>query len=111
MSTNKPPQDSSSDDIDFINLLERTFLFFRRYRVAFIIAIIAGIAMGCIKYYSSGKTYKSRLILHSSFLTNLEEIEIINSWDELLKRNEYTTLAQSLNCGEAMLQKVAGLEG
>ena len=111
MSTNKPPQDSSSDDIDFINLLERTFLFFRRYRIAFIIAIIAGIAMGCIKYYSSGKTYKSRLILHSSFLTNLEEIEIINSWDELLKRNEYTTLAQSLNCGEAMLQKVAGLEG
>jgi hypothetical protein len=111
MSINKAPQNSSSDEIDFINLLERTFLFFRRYRIAFMIAILVGIAIGCIKYYSSGKMYKSRLILHSSFLTNLEEIEIINSWNELLKRNEYATLAQSLNCSEAMLQKVASLEG
>ena len=111
MSTNSSPQNSSSDDIDFINLLERTFLFFERYRIAFMIAILVGIAVGCIKYYSSVKMYKSRLILHSSFLTNLEEIEIINSWDELLKRNEYTTLAQSLNCSEVILSKVAGIEG
>jgi hypothetical protein len=111
MSTNSSPQNSSSDDIDFINLLERTFLFFRRYRIAFIIAILVGIAIGCLKYYSSGKMYKSRLILHSSFLTNLEEIEIINSWNELLKRNEYTTLAQSLNCSEVILSKVASIEG
>ena len=53
---------------------------FRKYRIAFMIAILVGIAIGCIKYYSSGKMYKSRLILHSSFLTNLEEIEIINPW-------------------------------
>ena len=111
MSTNSSPQNSSSDDIDFINLLERIFLFFRKYRIAFIIAIIAGITMGCVKYYSSVKMYKSRLILHSSFLTNLEEIEIIDYWNELLKRHEYTTLAQSFNCREAMLGKVASIEG
>ncbi len=111
MSTNKPQQITSSDDIDLINLLERTFLFFRRYSILFIIAIIIGVSLGCIKYFSSGKIYKSRLILHSSFLTNLEEIEIIKYWDELLKRNEYTTLSQSLNSPEAMLRRVASIEG
>ncbi len=101
----------ASDDIDLINIIERAFLFFRRYRIAFIIAIVVGIGLGGFRYYSSGKIYKSRLILHSSFLTNLEEIEIINYWNELLKRNEYTALAQSFNCDENMLQDVVSIEG
>jgi len=101
----------ASDDIDLINIVERAFLFFRRYRIIFVIAIVVGIALGCLRYYTSGKIYKSRLILHSSFLTNLEEIEIINYWNELLKRNEYTALAQSFNCDESILQSVLSIEG
>ena len=73
--------------------------------------MVAGIALGCFRYYSSGKIYKSRLILHSSFLTNLEEIEIITYWNELLKRNEYNALAQSFNCDENMLHDVVSIEG
>jgi len=107
---NGKEQHIASDDIDLINIVERAFLFFRRYRIAFIIAIVAGIALGCVKYYTSGKIYKSRLILHSSFLTNLEEIEIISYWNELLKRNEYSALAQSFNCNENMLQNVLSIE-
>jgi len=101
----------ASDDIDLINIVERAFLFFRRYRSTFLVAVIAGIALGCLRYYTSGKMYKSRLILHSSFLTNLEEIEIINYWNELLKRNEYAALAQSFNCDEKMLHSVVSIEG
>jgi len=108
---NGKAQNIASDDIDLINIAERAFLFFRRYRIAFIIATVAGIALGCLRYYTSGKIYKSRLILHSSFLTNLEEIEIINYWNELLKRNEYTALAQSFNCDENMLHDVLSIEG
>ena len=108
---NGKAQDIASDDIDLLNIAERAFLFFRRYRMTFIIAIVAGIALGCLRYYSSGKIYKSRLILHSSFLTNLEEIEIINYWNELLKRNEYNALAQSFNCDENMLHGVVSIEG
>src|SRR5678810_977000 len=99
---NGKAQHIASDDIDLINIVERAFLFFRRYRVTFIIAIVAGIALGCFRYYTSGKIYKSRLILHSSFLTNLEEIEIITYWNELLKRDEYKALAQSFNCDESL---------
>jgi hypothetical protein len=108
---NGKAQDIASDDIDLINIAERAFLFFRKYRVALIIATVAGIALGCFRYYTSGKIYKSRLILHSSFLTNLEEIEIINYWNELLKRNEYTALSQSFNCDETMLRDVVSIEG
>src|SRR5437764_9723712 len=97
------PQYSTSDDIDLVNILERAFLFFQKYRKVFLISVIAGIALGCLKYYTSGKMYKSRLILHSSYLTNLEEIEIIDYWNELLKRTEYAALAQSFNCDEGML--------
>ena len=100
-----------SDDIDLLNIAERTLIFFRRYRVLFIIAIVAGVALGCLRYYTSGKIYKSRLILHSSFLTNLEEIEIISYWNELLKRTEYGALAQSFNCDENMLHDVVSIEG
>src|SRR5215470_2271665 len=102
---------ASSDDVDLVNILERALLFFRRYRLALIIATVTGIALGFLKYYTSGKIYKSRLILHSSFLTNLEEIEIITYWNELLKRNEYTALSQSFNCDENLLHDVVSIEG
>ena len=108
---NGKAQNTASDDIDLINIVERAFLFFRRYRVTFIIAIVAGIALGCFRYYTSGKIYKSRLILHSSFLTNLEEIEIITYWNELLKRDEYKALGQSFNCDESLLHEVVSIEG
>ena len=108
---NGKAQNTASDDIDLINIVERAFLFFRRYRVTFIIAIVAGIALGCFRYYTSGKIYKSRLILHSSFLTNLEEIEIITYWNELLKRDEYKALAQSFNCDESLFHEVVSIEG
>jgi hypothetical protein len=108
---NGKAQNIVSDDIDLINIVERAFLFFRRYRIMLMIATVAGIALGCFRYYTSGKIYKSRLILHSSFLTNLEELEIINYWNELLKRNEYKALAQSFNCDETLLHDVVSIEG
>jgi hypothetical protein len=108
---NGKAQNIVSDDIDLINIVERAFLFFRRYRIMLMIATLAGIALGCFRYYTSGKIYKSRLILHSSFLTNLEELEIINYWNELLKRNEYKALAQSFNCDETLLHDVVSIEG
>jgi hypothetical protein len=111
MTAEKVPHNTSPDDIDLINLLERMFFFFRRFRKVFVIAIIAGILLGFAGYFLSPKMYESKLILHSSDLTNQEELEIIDYWNQLLKRNEYKILAPVLNCSEELLHRVVSLQG
>lgn len=109
MAENKPNQ--PSDDIDLISLLERIYLFFRRFGRIFLIAIIVGILLGGLGYFLSPKIYQSKLILHSSYLTNQEQIEIIDYWNQLLTRNERKVLAPILNCSEELLNHVISLEG
>ncbi|TMI97863.1 MAG: hypothetical protein E6H06_00710 [Bacteroidetes bacterium] len=105
------PQQNPEDDVDLISLLERMVLFFRRFGGIFIVAAITGILLGCLVYFTSSKIYRSRMILHSSYLTNEEQIEIVDSWNELLKRNERVTLGHILNCDESLLNDVTSMEG
>ena len=111
MTENKTNPEIRSDDIDLIGLLERVYLFFRRFRKVFFIAILAGILLGVIVYFLSPKLYQSKLILHSSYLTNQEEIEIIDYWNQLLQKNERKILNPILDCNEELLNKVISLEG
>jgi hypothetical protein len=94
---------SASEDIDLLLLIERCVLFFRKYKWTFIIATIAGVVLGTGFYFSLSKVYKSRLIAHSFMLTNQEEIEIVDNWNELLKKKEYTALASAFHCPENIL--------
>jgi hypothetical protein len=110
MKAHKPQQDHPSDDIDLINLLERMILFLRRYRTVFIIAIIVGVLLGVLGYSLSPNLYKSRIILHSTYLTNSEQIQVVYYWNELLKRGEYKVLAQTFNCTETVLHNLASLK-
>src|SRR5436190_14970852 len=109
MTENNPNQ--PSDDIDLISLLERIYLFFRRFGRIFLIAIIVGILLGGVGYFLSPKIYQSKLIMHSTYLTNQEQIEIIDYWNQLLARNERKILAPILNCNEELLNQVISLEG
>jgi len=95
-----------SEDIDLLLLVERGILFFRKYRWVFIIAILLGISSGLYFFFSIPKTYKSRMIVHSFVLTNQEEIQIVNNWNELLKKKEYDALINELHCKEDILHKV-----
>jgi hypothetical protein len=110
MTEAKPQRVTSEDEVDLISLLERAALFFRRFRLLFIAAAIIGILLGCVVYFISPKIYKSRMILHSSYLTNMEQIEIIDYWNELLKRNEKGTLAQILGCDGPMVNDLVSCE-
>jgi LPS O-antigen subunit length determinant protein (WzzB/FepE family) len=102
-------QENKSDDLDLINLFERAFSFFRNYGRLIVIFSIAGILAGFAFYKSSPKLYESTLLLHSSILSNTEQINIIENWNDLLRDGEYATLAERLNCDPAMLQKVANI--
>jgi hypothetical protein len=110
MSEAKPQRTTSEDEVDLISLLERATLFFRRFSLLFIIAGIIGILLGCLIYFISPRIYKSRMILHSSYLTNMEQIEIIDYWNELLKRSERGTLAQILVCDGPVLNDLVSCE-
>jgi hypothetical protein len=92
---NAPP-----DDIDLLLLIERIIVFFSRYKWLFIIAIILGLSFGIFAYRSLPNIYTSRMVLHSYILTNQEHIQVIENWNQLLKRKEYAVLAGALNCPE-----------
>jgi len=104
-------QSAPAEDIDLLLLIERAVLFFRRYKWIFIGALVLGIASGIFIYSSLPKIYKSRLIAHSFILTNQEEIQIIDNWNELLSKHEYTSLGKIFNCSERMLHSVKQIKG
>jgi hypothetical protein len=94
---------TSSEDIDLLVLLERGILFLSRYKWVFIIAATAGLGLGLFFYLSLPKVYQSRLIVHSYLLANQEEIQIVDNWNELLKKKEYPALAAAFHCRENIL--------
>jgi len=98
--------DSQPDDIDLLALLERSILFFKKYKWIFLAAILLGLLLGLLRYRSLPKLYKSRLILHSIVLTNQNDIQIVANWNALLTSRGYTELAADFNCQEDILHKV-----
>jgi len=109
MSENQSGQANKSDDLDLINLVESVFSFFRNYSKLIAFFSIAGILAGYTLYKISPKQYESTLLLHSSTLTNTEQINIIENWNALLRDGEYAALGERLNCDSAMLKKVANI--
>ena len=97
---------ASNDDIDLLQLIERFIVFFKKYRWTFFAACVLGIASGFYYYRSLPKTYTARLIVHSFLLTNQEEIQIIEAWNQLLQKKDYTRLTALFNCKEGVVQSL-----
>ena len=98
--------DNREDEMDLIVLAEKTFSFFSRYGRLIAAASIAGMLLGLLLFFVLPKRYSSTLLLHSFTLTNTEHINIIENWNELLKKGEYEALGRDLNCDPNMLKKV-----
>src|SRR5687767_8187630 len=82
-----------SEDIDLLLLAERSIGFFKSYKWLFITAAFAGLIAGYLFYRSMPVVYKSRLVVHSYVLTNQEQLQIVNNWNQLLKKGEHAVLA------------------
>lgn len=106
---NKPVQ-NNNDEIDLIQVLERISRFLSNNKKLLIIAAIAGIFCGYAIYFLRPKLFSSTLILHSQVLANSEEIEIIETWNEMLKNGEYDILSKKFNCSEAVLRNLRSLK-
>ena len=105
----RQPSHNETDDIDLLNLLERTLRFFSKYRWLFVGAILTGCLAGYLLFASIGKTYDSKMVVHSNMLTNQEEMQIVRNWNQLLTRGEHQVLSGSLNIDPSLLGKVKKL--
>lgn len=99
--------ENKKDDLDLIALLERIFSFFSKYGKLIAVCSIAGMLIGILLFFVLPKRYSSTLLLHSFTLTNTEHINIIDNWNQLLKKGEYEALSKDLNCDPGMLEKVS----
>jgi len=96
MSAETKHTNATADDIDLLLLFERILIFFRKYKWTFLIASVLGLASGIFVYCVLPTIYGSRLVAHSFLLTNQEHIKIIENWNDLLRKKEYSELSASL---------------
>jgi len=101
--------ESSPDELDLIVVVEKMVAFFNRFFYILIIFPAIGIIAAFLLFLSTEKKYTSVLVLHSSILTNLENIEIIENWKTLLRKKEYNTLSGIWNCNPDLVKKVKKL--
>ena len=96
----------SEDEVDLFILLDKVIRFIKRF--GFLILMTGGLgliaALGF--YYLAPKKYSSRLILRPSTLTNLEYMQIVNTWNDLLYSKDYDLLAASMNIEPRILHNV-----
>jgi hypothetical protein len=100
-----------SDDIDLLTLIERSIIFFKKYALVFVLAVVVGVVLGIMSYRKVPILYESRLIAHSVVLTNQENIQIIDTWNSLLKKHEYFEVAKAFNCPENVIKKLKKIQG
>jgi hypothetical protein len=99
--------ESKRDDLDLITLVEKIISFCSSYGRLIATSSIAGILLGALLFLITPKQYSSTLLLHSFTLTNTEYINIIENWNELLKKGEYDALSKDFDCDPQMLKKVS----
>ena len=105
MESNQKTQDNN-DDLDLLSLIEKALFFLRQFWKPIFICTFLGLLLGLTYYFLSPKQYESRLLLQSRVLTNKEQIEIIETWKELIRKREYAALARITSTDVALLKKI-----
>ncbi len=111
MNTNSNNPGNPPEDIDLLALIERTVLFFRKYKWIFLVAVILGLGGGFLTWLKLPRVYKSRMILHSFTLSNQDYIEVVNNWNSLLGKGDMEILASSFGIPRDVLGKVKQIKG
>jgi hypothetical protein len=102
--SHKPP-----DELDLIHLIQNAIGFIRRFKSILFGCIIAGLSLGLFFYLNSPKQYSTKLIVHPSFVSNQDEIEIIDNWKDLLGKGK-EQLASIMNCSVHAIGKLKKIE-
>jgi hypothetical protein len=98
--------DKPTDDLDLAALIVTWYNFIRKYFWMIAGASFAGTVCGVVLYISLPKTYSSKLVVESSLLSNEEEMELIENWNNLLNADGYPLLAKYLDCDPGILRQL-----
>jgi len=96
----------SEDEVDLFILLDKVIRFIKRFGFLILMAGGLGLIAALGFNYLAPKKYSSRLILRPSTLTNLEYMQIVNTWNDLLYSKDYDLLAASMNIEPRILHNV-----
>jgi hypothetical protein len=110
MAENVQQLQDRTDELELVGLVERGVSFLRKFGTWIIIFSVIGLALGILLYTLSPKLYPSTLLLHSVILTNEEEIAIIGTWKDLMRRGERAAVADALNIDSATMSKVGKID-
>ena len=106
MAENVQQLQERTDELELIGLVERGVSFLKKFGTWIAIFSIIGLGLGIVLYALSPKLYPSTLLLHSVVLTNEEEIAIIYTWKDLMKKGERAALAKTLNLDSVTMSKL-----
>ena len=99
-----------TDDLDLFALLLKLVFFIKRFGKLILATSLVGIFCGVMIYMALPKSYASKLVLETTLLSNTEEIELINNWDDLLNKSGYAVLAKNFNCNPYILTKLRSIK-
>lgn len=98
-----------SDELDLISLIRKSISFIQHFKFILSGCVLAGLALGLYLHFISPMQFKTRLIVHSNFLSNQEEIEIIDNWNSLLSKGEKVELANQMGCNVQVVEKLSNI--
>ena len=110
MAENVQQLQERSDELELIGLVERGVSFLKKFGIWIIIFSTIGLGLGILLYSLSPKLYPSTLLLHSVILTNEEEIAIIDTWKDLMKKGERKALAGTLNLDSSTVSQLVKID-
>ena len=109
MVTHPESLNNNPDDFDPLALLIKLISFVRRYGKLIAATSVVGVFCGIMIYTTLPKSYSSKMVIETTVLTNTEEIQLIDDWDDLLNRDGYKILAKNFNCNPFILTKLRSI--
>src|SRR5436309_14735763 len=97
------------DELDLTVLLGKAINFFRHYGKLIAVVAVVGLLVGALQFWYSPKGYSSSLVVQPTLLSDPEQMEVINTWSELLKKKELPALAHELNINIGHLKKISAI--
>src|SRR5688500_523717 len=106
----KQQKGNYTDELDLMHLIEKGADFFKVFGRLILLFTMLGLALFLFLYYITPRKYTSRVIMHSSIVTNQEQIEIIETWRSLLKKGEKELLARHMNLDVNIIDKLKDIK-